>query len=90
MAKAIAFFSGCDSYARPVHVAFREDGVAFYSISERTQWGVRMSKWRRWTGNDQPSLSEGIRRGFIEWGFKTLYGAAYDNLRLRLPEEVPA
>lgn len=79
---SVAVFSGVDSYCRPVSVAFRADGAAFYSISQRTNWGVRMSKWRPWDGNDQPDLGKALETGRVDWGFKTLHGGRCVGARL--------
>jgi hypothetical protein len=84
MSKSVAFFTGVDSFCRPVSVAYRADGVAFARDYGRTKYGMAWSKWRKL---EHPTpMYKAVKDGQVEWGFKTLRGGAGD-AGWRLPSE---
>ena len=78
MAKAIALFTGIDTFTRHVHVAVREDGQQFYRNYDFNGYGKGWTKWRA-LNNPVP-----IKEDRCEWGFKTL-SKAESAKGIRLP-----
>jgi len=82
MAKAIALFSGRDTYGRWIDVAFREDGQGFHRWQEFNGYADGLVKWRK-NSADMEAFDENAKT--YPWGFKTLEGGKRGDLRLRLP-----
>ena len=81
MAKAIAFFSGIDSYCRHQEVAIREDGTQFHRYYGYNGYGKAMTKWAKLKESEHVKITEDGMH--CEWGFKNLH--ATDPKGLRLP-----
>jgi hypothetical protein len=78
MAKAIALFTGIDTFTRHVHVAVRADGQQFYRNYDFNGYG---KGWMKWTPLGNPVT---IKEDHCEWGFKTL-SRAPSTKGIRLP-----
>lgn len=97
---SVLIYSGSDTYGRPIEVALRSDGKAWWRSRGFNGYGVSYTKWApyndvQWCLERMPAVepNDGVPVKFapgelMQWGFNVLRTSGLDQSRyVRLPKE---